>query len=293
MRLATPAIAIALSVLCATAASAEAVKLDIRQLDTKAWVLMGSDGNVAIVPGESGALIVDCERAKDFAEIAAAVDQVTHQPVKLVIDTHWHLDHSGANGPLAQAGATVIAQRNVYARLSTDQFMAAYNKHVPASAPIARPGILFDDRMEVHQGGEVIELRYAPNAHTDGDALVFLKHANVLHMGDVFFNGIFPFIDRSSNGSIQGMIAGVDMALAMADDKTRIVPGHGEIATKAELQAYRNMLQDLEGNVAAQMKAGKTLDQIVASKPAASYRDVMQGDEDRLIASIYDSLKAG
>jgi cyclase len=278
-------------VLAATQTPSPAPALDIRQLGPNAWVLMGTDGNVVIVPDASGALLIDDERPADVAEMRAAVKTLTDGPIRYVINTHWHLDHSGGNAALAEAGATVIAQTNVRERLSTDQFMAAYNSHVRASPPIALPAVTFDQDLTVHFGDETLNLRHTPHAHTDGDAIVRLEGANVLHMGDVFFNGLFPFIDRSSGGGIEGLIAAVDTALTLSDDQTRIVPAHGEIATRAGLQAYRAMLVDVRDRVKTQIAAGQSLAEVRDSHPAAAYR--LDGDADRFVEAIYDSLTAG
>ena len=264
---------------------------EITHLAAATDVLLGKSGNVLIVSGPEGALIVDDERPADVAEILAAVRGVTPGPIRYAVNTHWHLDHSGGNEALAKGGTVIVAQRNVRVRRGSDQFMAAYNRHIPAAPPEALPAVVFDDLLELHVGAETIDLRHAPNAHTDGDTIVRLERANVIHMGDIFFNGIWPFIDRGSGGDSRGLIRAVDMALAMADARTVIVPGHGPIATRAELQHYRDMLADVSGRVRAQIAAGKSLAEVVASKPATAYRDGMEGDEDRFVGAIYDSLK--
>lgn len=281
------------AMLVMAAGLSEAQAAEVKHLAPAADVLIGKSGNVVIVSSPEGALIVDDERPTDVEEIQAAVKALTSGPIRYAIDTHWHVDHSGGNEALAKAGTVIVAQRNVRVRRSTDQFMAAYNRTVPAAPPEALPAIIFDDTLELHFAGETIDLRHAPNAHTDGDAIVRLARANVIHMGDIFFNGIWPFIDRSSGGDSRGLIRAVDMALAMADGRTVIVPGHGPIATTADLKHYRAMLADVSGRVQAQIVSGKSLAEIVASKPAAAYRDGMEGDEDRFVGAIYDSLKAG
>lgn len=272
--------------------AAPAEEPEVRQVAPNAWVLIGTDGNVLIVPSPDGALIVDDERPADYAEIVAAVAKVSPQPVRTVIDTHWHADHSGSNGQFAKAGATVIAQREVRTRMSADQYMPAYKRTVPAAAPEARPGSVYDERLDLHIGRDTAELRHAANAHTDGDTIVRLRKANVVHMGDVYFNGIWPFIDTASKGGILGLIAAVDEVLRHSDAKTVIVPGHGAIATLADLRRYRDMLADVALKVRAAKAGGKTEAEVVASKPAATWRAGMEGDEDRFVAAIYEGVTA-
>lgn len=270
-------------------ASAPAAPLDVEHLGGDVSVLIGTSCNVLILPGDSDVLIVDDQRRSNLAETLAGVRKVSDKPVRYVIDTHWHLDHSGGNGSFAAAGAKIIAQRNVRVRRSTEQFMAAYNQHIPPEAPEALPTMTYDEKLVLREGAERVELKHVANAHTDGDTLVRFRNANVIAMGDVFFNHIFPFIDRSSGGSIQGMIKGVDVALSMADDHTRIVPAHGPVATTAELRAYRGMLQDVARRVKAGIRQGWTIEQVVASHPAGAYRKGMDGEEDRFVETVYDS----
>jgi len=266
-------------------------RAEVRHLAPATDLLLGKSGNVLIVSGPEGALIVDDERPADVEEILAAVKTVTPGPIRYAVNTHWHLDHSGGNAALARTGTIIVAQRNVRLRRASDQFMPAYNRHIPAAPPEALPAVIFDDMLELHIGAETIDLRHAPDAHTDGDTIVRLERANVIHTGDIFFNGIWPFIDRGSGGDSAGLIRAVDMALAMADARTVIVPGHGPIATTADLRRYRDMLAEVSGRVQAQIAAGKSLAEVVASKPAVRYRDGMEGDEDRFVSAIYDSLK--
>ena len=271
-------------------ASAPAAPLDVEHRGGDVSVLRGTSCNVLIRPGDRDVLIVDDQRRSNLAETLAGVRQVSDKPVRTVIDTHWHLDHSGGNGSFAAQGAHIIAQRNVRVRRSAPQFMAAYNAHIPADAPEALPTVVYDEKLVFREGSERVELRHVANAHTDGDTLVRFRKANVIAMGDVFFNHIFPFIDRSSGGSVQGMIKGVDTALAMADDHTRFVPAHGPVATTAELRAYRDMLVDVAAKVKAGIKRGQTLEQVVSSHPAEAYRKGMDGEEDRFVEAVYDSF---
>lgn len=259
-------------------------------LSENAWLLTGRNGNIIMVSGDRGVLLIDDQRAADVEAILAAASSLSTGPVSMVINTHWHLDHAGGNAALGEAGAVIVAHRNVRERLSTDQFMIAYSRQIPASAPVALPVVVYDSEMDIHFGGEIVRLRHTPLAHTDGDSLVLLETANVLHMGDVFFNGIFPFIDRSSGGSIQGLIRSVDAALEMSDAETRIVPSHGALATRVDLLAYREMLQDVSDRVQFAIDRGEALDAILAARPAGAYP--LQGDADRFVAAIHDSLTA-
>jgi len=279
-----------LAALALVQATGPAAPLDVEHLGGDVSVLIGTSCNVLILPGNKDVLIVDDQRRSNLAETLAGLRQVSDKPVRYVIDTHWHLDHSGGNGSFAAAGAEIIAQRNVRVRRSTPQFMAAYNAHIPADASEALPAVVYDEKLVLREGSERVELRHVANAHTDGDTLVRFRNANVIAMGDVFFNHIFPFIDRSSGGSIQGMIKGVDAALAMADDQTRIVPAHGPVATTSELRAYRDMLADVAGKVKAGIKHGQTVEQVISSHPAEAYRKGMEGEEDRFVEAVYDSL---
>jgi cyclase len=276
----------AVAIAAAAAASpAPAEALAVTPLSGKVAWIQGASCNVVVVPGDTGLLLIDDQRIGDYDATRAALDRAYHRPVTEVINTHWHLDHAGGNAPFAQAGALIVAQANVRARLSAPQVMSTYHKLVPASPSIALPRQTYDARLTFRFGGETVTLVHVPHAHTDGDTIVRLVHANVLHMGDVFFNGMFPFIDLDAGGSIQGMIRALDVALAMSDARTRIVPGHGAVATRAELAAWRAMLADVAANVRRQVAEGRDLATVVASKPAASYR--LAGDEDRFVAAVY------
>lgn len=270
-------------------ALAEAAEL--QHLGGQVSVLIGTSSNVLILPGDGGVLIVDDQRRSDVKETLDGVRAVSPLPVRTVIDTHWHLDHSGGNAAFAAAGASIVAQRNVRLRRATEQYMVAYKARIPADPPEALPSLLYDDKLTLKEGDETVDLIHVANAHTDGDTLVRFRKANVIAMGDVFFNGIFPFIDLSSGGSVQGVIRGVDVALRMANAKTRIVPAHGPVATRADLLAYKSMLETIARTVRKDMKAGRSREEIVASHPAAAYRAGMEGEEDRLVETIYDSYR--
>lgn len=256
----------------------------VTELAPGVGLLIGQDGNVVLVSDPRGVLIIDDQRPRSAPAIVAAANG----PITHVINTHWHLDHSGGNAMLGEGGTEIIAHRNVRARLMVDQFMAAYNRTVPASPAIAWPTIVFDERLTIHHGDETIRLLHTPAAHTDGDALVYLERADVLHMGDLYFNGLFPFIDRSSGGTIDGLIAAIDVALGMAGERTHVIPAHGAPAMRADLVAWREMLATVRGRVAREKDAGHSLEQIVAAGLTAGY--TLGGDADRFVSAIYDSL---
>jgi glyoxylase-like metal-dependent hydrolase (beta-lactamase superfamily II) len=198
----------------------------------------------------------------------------THDPDpgRIVINTHWHFDHTGGNENFGKRGAVILAHHNVRQRMSTEQFIAAMNQKIPPSPKDALPVVTFDDGVALHLNGDTLQVIHVADAHTDGDALVHWRKANVLHMGDTFFHKVtFPFVDLSSGGSIDGMIAAANHGLKLANATTRIIPGHGPVATRQDLVAYRDMLVDVRGKVAAGIKAKRTLAQIQASAPAARY----------------------
>jgi glyoxylase-like metal-dependent hydrolase (beta-lactamase superfamily II) len=204
-------------------------------------------------------------------KIAAAIKQITDKPVKFVMNTHWHGDHTGGNENLGKSGSPIVAHENVRKRLSTDQFIQLFKMQVPASPKVALPVVTFASDLTFHLNGDEIFVFHVPRGHTDGDAIVHFRTSNVIHMGDVFFNGWYPFIDTSSGGTPDGVIAAADRALALADDSTRIIPGHGPVSSKAELKAYRDMLATVNGRVRAMMKEGRKIDEIVAAGPSAEF----------------------
>jgi len=264
----------------------------VERLGPDVALLFGSGGNVLIVNGPNGVVLIDDQRPNDREETQAAIAQVSTGPVRYVIDTHWHLDHSGGNGWNARAGAVIVSHFNVRARRSAEQYMSAYDARIPPAPEFALPAITYENAMDLRHGAETIQLRHVANAHTDGDTIVRLSNANVIHMGDVFFNGYFPFIDRDSRGSVQGIIAALDRVLEVADERTRIVPSHGPIATRAELQAYRGMLHAISEQVRGAIAADQTRAQVLASDILAPYRAGREGDADGFLGAVYDCIAA-
>ena len=223
--------------------------------------------------GDDGVLVIDDQYAPLTERIKAAISVLTGDAVKYVVNTHWHGDHTGGNENFGNEGATIIAHKNVRERLSTEQVMKAFNRTVPASPKSAWPTITFDIDISLYINGENIELIHVHNAHTDGDAFVYFTESNVLHMGDCFFKDRFPFIDLGSGGSVDGAIKAVSIALMLVDEETTIIPGHGTLATKADLVNYSIMLHTMRDRVKKAMAENKSIDEIKAAGLDEGFED--------------------
>lgn len=268
------------------------VEVTIEKLAPGVAVLFGSGGNIGLSYGEDGNVIIDDQFAPLTPKIVAAIATLDPDPVKFVINTHWHGDHTGGNENFGKAGAVIIAQDNVRTRMSTDQVVKAFNTTIPASPKDALPVVTFGDGVTLHLNGDTIHVIHVRNAHTDGDSLVHWQKADLLHMGDIFFNKVMlPFIDLGSGGSIDGMIAAADRGLAFAGAKTKIIPGHGPVGSRGDLLAYRDMLVDIRAKVAAGIASKRTLAQIQASAPVARY-GMTDGavKPDQFVETVYNSL---
>ncbi|HMJ92579.1 MAG TPA: MBL fold metallo-hydrolase [Allosphingosinicella sp.] len=288
---------LALSACLAVPASAQQdfSKVEIRteQLAPGVAVLFGAGGNIGLSYGEDGNILVDDQYAPLTPKILAAIAALDPDPVRFVINTHWHLDHSGGNENLGTGGAIILAHDNVRVRMAAGQLIPFINLNVPPAPKAALPVVTFEHGVTLHVNGDTIHTVHVANAHTDGDSLVHWQTANVLHMGDTFFHKVtFPLIDLSSGGSIDGMILAADKGLEMSNEATKIIPGHGPMATRADLQAYRAMLADIRARVSAGIKRKLSLEQIKASGPAAAY-GMADGfvKPDQFVEFVFNSLK--
>jgi cyclase len=248
-----------------------AVQIQTMQLADGIYMLMGEGGNMALSNGADGSVLVDTEYAPLNAKIIAAIRVAGGGDVKYVINTHWHGDHTGGNEPLGKAGAVIIAHDNVLVRMSSEQFMAAFNQKVPPSPAAARPVVTFPSRATFHLNGNVVNVVHVENAHTDGDSIVHFTNANVIHTGDTYMKDVYPFIDVGSNGSIDGFIASSAAVIARADANTKIIPGHGALANKADIQRFHDMLVKVRANIQSLIDQGKTEDETFAAKPTAEF----------------------
>ncbi len=258
------------------------------------FMLIGSGGNIGLSVGEDGAMLIDDQYAPLTDKIKAAVRAQTDRPIRFVINTHWHGDHTGGNEHMGETGAIIVAHENVRKRMSTEQFLKAFNTRTPPSPPGALPVVTFTDAVTFHWNGDDIRVFHVAPAHTDGDAVIHFQKANVIHAGDTFFNGMYPFIDTSTGGSLDGMIAAADRILARADDETKIIPGHGPLANKADLITFRDMLATVRTRIRELIEAGKTRDEVVAAHPTADL-DATWGkgflQPDAWVGIVYDAMQ--
>jgi cyclase len=258
------------------------------------YMLTGAGGNLGVSAGADGVILIDDQFAPLSDKIKAAIAAVGG-PIRFLLNTHWHGDHTGGNENFAKGGVVIVAHENVRHRMSVEQFIAAFNQHVPASPAGALPVVTFTDAVTFYLNGDSINVFHVPPAHTDGDAIIWFRHANVVHMGDTFFNGRYPLIDLSSGGSVDGMVGAADRVLGMVDANTKIIPGHGPLGDRTALQAYRTMVATVRDRIKRAVAAGQTLAQVQASKPTADF-DAVWGKgsitPERFVEIVYTDLKA-
>ncbi|HKL51291.1 MAG TPA: MBL fold metallo-hydrolase [Wenzhouxiangellaceae bacterium] len=240
------------------------VEIRTTEVSEGIYALQGAGGNLGLVVGDRGAFLIDDQYAPLTDKIIAAVAAVTDKPIRFVFNTHWHGDHTGGNENMAEAGALIVAHDNVRKRMSAGQFMEFFDREVAPSPDNALPVVTFNDRVTFHIGGHTVHAIHVPNAHTDGDAIVHLEEANVIHTGDIVFHGLYPFIDYGSGGSLAGMIGATDRVIVLADEDTAVITGHGgPVIDQGQLRAYRDMLATVEARLTDLIAAGGTLEQVL------------------------------
>ncbi len=259
------------------------------------YMLAGQGGNIGLITTSDGAFLIDDQFAPLTERILSAVAEVTDQPVKFVLNTHWHFDHTGGNENLAEAGVMVVAHDNVRQRLAAGQFMEFFNREVAPAPDGALPVVTFNDSITFHMGEHTIHAFHVANAHTDGDAIIHLAEADVIHAGDVVFYGLYPFIDTGSGGSLDGMIAAVGQMLELAGDQTRIIPGHGPVIGRDQLANYGEMLQTVRDRLVERMEQGQSLAEIQAAGITAEWDEDWGGGfipPDRWLEMLYRDRQA-
>jgi len=255
-------------------------------------MLVGSGGNIGLMAGDDAAFVVDDQFAPLTPKILAAIKAITPQPVRFVMNTHWHFDHTGGNENMGQAGALIFAHENVRKRMSTDQFIEAFKLKQPASPHGALPVVTFTDTVSFHLNGDSIVVFHVPPAHTDGDVMVMFTKANVVHTGDVFVSAGFPFVDRSSGGTINGFITATERLLAVTNAETKIIPGHGPLSDRARVKAYHDMLVVMRDRMRKEISAKHTVDQVLASKITAEYDKDWPNGRERFLRILFQELSA-
>jgi cyclase len=270
------------------------VEIKATEIAKGVHMLTGAGGNLGVSVGEDGVFLIDDQFAPLTPKIQAAIQKLSDKKIEFVLNTHWHGDHTGGNENLGKAGVKIVAHDNVRVRMSKDQVMKMRDNTVPASPKAALPVVTFGNDVTFHWNGSTIHAIHVDNAHTDGDSIVHFETANVLHLGDCYFNGIYPFIDIDSGGSIDGVIKAADKALSLANDQTKIIPGHGPLATKADLTKYRDTLKTIRERVAKLVAEGKTVEQVLEAKPLADFDETLgKGfmDPATFLRIVYTDLK--
>jgi glyoxylase-like metal-dependent hydrolase (beta-lactamase superfamily II) len=280
---------------CAVVAGAQqddwdAVEVKAAPVAGSVHVLVGRGGNIGVSVGADGTILVDDQFAPLTDKIVAAVESIAPGPVRFIINTHFHGDHTGGNENFGKRGSIIAAHENVRLRMSTEQVRrVARQDTTPAAPPDALPKITFADEVTFHWNGDTIQVFHVDNAHTDGDSIIHFTNADVFHMGDTFFRGRYPFIDVDFGGNVNGLIAAADRVLSMVSPSSKIIPGHGDLSTPADLRAYRDMLSDVRDRVQALIDQGRNIDEVVAAKPAAQYDAQFEGG-DTFVQAVFYSL---
>ena len=257
------------------------------------YMLVGQGGNIGLSVGEDGAFMIDDQYAPLTDKIRAAVSRVTNQPIKFVVNTHWHGDHTGGNENMGKAGAIIVAHENVRKRMSVEHFNEVFNSTTPAAPQSALPVITFTDSVSFYWNGDRLDVSHVASAHTDGDAIIRFRTANVVHAGDTYFNGMYPFIDASTGGHIAGIIEAVDLILSISNSATKIIPGHGPLSNVVQLRQYRSMLATVRGRIQELITRGASRDAVIAAKPTRDLDSMWGGgflSPDQFVGIVYDGM---
>ncbi len=250
---------------------AATAKIQVQNLRGDVSVLIGSGGNIGVLTGRDGKVLIDAGIPASRPQLTEALKSLGSDPVKHLINTHWHFDHTDGNEWLHSVGAEITAHENTRKHLSVTTRVEGWNFTFPPAPKGALPTKVFDKDLKLHLNGATLVLDHYPPAHTDSDIFIEFSDADIIHVADTFWNGHFPFIDYSTGGSIDGMIRAAEANVARVTDKTIVIPGHGPIGNKSQLTEFRDMLVSVRERVSALKKQGKSLDEVLAAKPTADY----------------------
>jgi len=249
----------------------DAVQIKTTKVADGIYMLEGEGGNIGVSAGEDGVFLIDDQFAPLTPKITAAVRAISDQPIRFLINTHWHGDHVGGNENFGKAGVVIVAHDNVYKRMSVGGAIQLLKQNYAPAPKAALPVISFSETATFHLNGDDVTSIHLPPAHTDGDSLVRFAKANVIHSGDVFAAYRYPFIDVESGGSVKGVLRAIDRLLPMLDDDTKLIPGHGGLSGKKDVLAYRKMIATVVGRIEPMARSGKTLQQVLAAKPTREF----------------------
>jgi len=251
------------------------VEYTTTQLSGTVTMIRGQGGNVAISAGEDGVYVIDDQLKPITAQLIDTIRKISAQPIRFVINTHYHGDHVGGNEMIGETGAIIVAHDNVRQRMTRQEFSEFWNRDSEVWPLGALPVLTFSESMTLHLNDEAATVYHVARGHTDGDSIVHFPISNVIHMGDIFFNGLYPFIDLDGGGTLQGMLAATETAISLANEDTRIIPGHGPLASLNDLTSYREFLVKAGGNVQALIDQGKSLEQAIEMKPTAEWDEAL------------------
>jgi cyclase len=299
------AVAGALLVLCATAGARPAEKMDLpdwsrtpvedRDLGHGVHMLESFGGNIGVLAGDQGVLLIDAEWPQLHAKVLAAVSHISKQPIRYLVNTHWHWDHVGGDGLFGKAGVVIFSSEQTREYIEKAQTSKASSADSPyAPDPAAIPVVTVENAVKFHVGGQTVEIIHVPPAHTNGDLIVHFIEADVIQTGDTFFHGFYPDIDQPHGGTIDGMIALYDRLYKMSGPNTKIIPGHGPVANREDVREYQGMLREVRKRVARAVAAGMTEEQLVASHPLDDLDRKWGGNlikQPYLLAIVYEELK--
>jgi glyoxylase-like metal-dependent hydrolase (beta-lactamase superfamily II) len=247
------------------------VRVETTKVSANVYMLTGAGGNIGISAGKDCVFMIDASYAPLTGKIKSAIGTFSSKPIRFVMTTHWHQDHTSGNENLAREGTIMVAHENVRKRLGSEQFMEFFNRKIPAIPESALPIITFSRDISFHLNEDDILFFHVAPSHTDGDAIIHFRRSGVIHTGDLYFNGLYPFIDLSAGGSVDGVITAIKQIIDLCDSNTKVIPGHGPLSDKAGLEAYLKMLVVIRDKIDSEIKTGKTLDEVIASKPTRDF----------------------